>query len=296
MDFFLQQVVNALSLGGTYALLALGLAIVFSILGLVNFAHGELTTITGYVMFFAAAGAAMPFVGVVPMAVLGAILAAVLMERVAFRPVRGASGTTLLLTSFAVSIILQVLFQNFISPRPRPIPFPSFLDGNVAIGGIDVGFIQATAIVVTAVLLPLLLLFLRRTTLGMSMRAAAQDFTITRLMGIRANAVIAAAFALSGLLAGVAGVLWVAQRGTVDPAMGFTPVLKGFMAGVIGGLGSLSGAVAAGFLLGFIEVMLQAFLPQAVLPFHEALVWVFLIAILLWRPHGLLARAPEVAQ
>ena len=289
MDLFLQQILNALSLGGTYALLALGLAVVFSIIGLINFAHGELMTVAGYVMAFSLV-AAVPFPLAIVLAIAAPVLLAMAMERVAFRPVRGASGTTLLLTSFAVSAILRVLFQNFISARPVPVPMPAALSGVIQIGPLHLGIIQSISIATTALMLIGLTLFLNRTVAGRAMRAASEDFAIVRLMGLRANGVVATAFAISGLLAGVAGLLWVAQRGSVDPLMGFLPVLKAFIAAIIGGLGSLTGAVAGGFLLGFIEVMLQAWLPEALLPYRDAFSIMLVIGVLLFRPQGLLAR------
>lgn len=289
MDIFLQQLLNALSLGGTYALLALGLAVVFSIIGLINFAHGELMTITGYSVCFALIwGLPFPLAVIVGLAV--ATAAAFLMERIAFRPVRGASGTTLLLTSFAVSAILRVLFQNLISARPIAVSIPSSLSGVVTIGPLHLGMIQLISIIVTLAMLLGLNLFLHRTMAGRAMRAAAEDFAVLRLMGLRANSVVATAFAISGLLAGVAGILWVAQRGSVDPLMGALPVLKAFIAAIIGGLGSLSGAVAGGFLLGFIEVILQAYLPESLLPYRDAFAILLVISVLLFRPQGLLAR------
>jgi len=294
MEIALQQIVNAISLGGTYALLALGLAIVYNIMGLINFAHGEIMTLSGYAMFFAVS-AGLPLPAVAAAAIVTGMVAAIAMERIAFRPVRGASGVTLLLTSFAVSAILQVSFQNLVSPRPRGVPLPEVFNEMIEVGGLSIGVIQASSIAIVIVLLVLLVVFLRRTTLGISMRAAAQDFTVTRLMGIPANSVVATAFAISGLLAGVAAVLWVAQRGTVDPLMGFTPVLKAFIAAVIGGLGSLTGAAAGGFLLGAIEVLLQAALPSAALPFRDAFALLLVIGVLLVRPQGLLGRRSERA-
>lgn len=293
MDMFLQQLVNALSLGGTYALLALGLAVVFSIMGLINFAHGELMTAAGYGLCFSLIFG-LPFPLAIVVALASAIVLVLLMERAAFRPVRGASGTTLLLTSFAVSAILRVIFQNFISARPKPVPMPVSLSGTLEIAGLHIGIIQAISILVTVIMLVGLNLFLRTTVLGRAMRAAAEDFAIVRLMGIRANAVVATAFAISGLLAGVAGVLWVAQRGSVDPLMGALPVLKAFIAAIIGGLGSLSGAVAGGFLLGFIEVFLQAYLPDSLLSYRDAFAILLVIAVLLFAPQGILARKTVV--
>ncbi len=289
MEVLFQQFVNALALGGTYALLALGLAMVFSVLGLINFAHGELMTITGYAMFFAMAGG-IPFPVAVVLGVAAATLAALLMERVAFRPVRDANTATMLLTSFAVSTILHMLFQNLISARPKAIPVPGWMAGALDLGGLSIGVIQALSIAATALLLFGLTVFLKRSILGIAMRAAALDFPVTRLMGVNANAVIATAFGLSGLLAGVAGVLWLAQRGSVDPLMGFLPVLKAFIAVVLGGLGSLSGAVAGGFALAFIEVGLRAFLPETFLPFRESITLTLVIVLLLVRPEGLLGR------
>ena len=177
-------------------------------------------------------------------AILAAAGAALLMDRVAFRPFRGANGTTLLLTSFAVSVILQTLFQDLIDPRGKPVPLASGLNQLVDVFGLKIALLQIISIGTSLALLVAITLFLSRTTLGISVRAAAQDFQVTRLMGIRANAVVATVFAMSGLLAGAAGVLWVAQRAIVDPFMGLAPVLAAFVAAVIGGLGSLPGCGA----------------------------------------------------
>ena len=286
---------NAVALGGTYALLALGLAVVFSIMGLINFAHGELMTIAGYVLMYCGI-AGVPFVLGVPLAVASAMLAAMAMERVAFRPVRNASGATLLVTSFAVAMILQVLFQNLISPRSQPVIVPDLLGQSITIGGLVIGVNKLFAIAATLVMLVALETFMTRQKHGIAMRAAAEDFAIARLMGIRANTVIAAAFALSGLLAGVAAVLWVSQRASVDPLMGFTPVLKAFIAAILGGLGSLRGAVAGGFVLGFIEVLLAAFLPSDWQEFREPIGLSLVVLMLVLRPNGLIPAATLQAQ
>ncbi len=287
MDLVVQQTVNALALGGTYALLALGLAVVFSIMGLINFAHGELMTIAGYTLMYCGI-AGVSFVVSVPLAILAAMVAAVLMERIAFRPVRGASGATMLITSFAVSMILQVLFQNLISARSQAVALPQFLSESVRLGGIVIGVNKVAAIAATVAMLIFLDRFMSRQKTGIAMRAAAEDFAVARLMGIRANTVIAGAFAISGLLAGVAAVLWVSQRASVDPLMGFTPVLKAFIAAILGGLGSLRGAVAGGFVLGFIEVYLAAFLPQALQEFRDPIGLGIVVLILLFRPNGMI--------
>ncbi len=282
-----QQIINAVSLGGVYALLALGLAIVFSIVGLINFAHGELMTVSGYALlgslFFG-----LPFPAAVIVAIGCGAIAALAMERIAFRPMRGASVTSLLLTSFAVSSLLKVIFQNGVSARPQAIAMPDWMTGAFSLGNFTLGVGPTISIIASVLALVALELFLRRTTTGTAMRAAAEDFDVVRLMGIPASRIIATAFLLSGLLAGLAAMLWVAQRASVDPLMGFTPVLKAFIAAVVGGLGSLPGAVAGGFLLGVIEVLLQATLPAAAAAYRDAIVLSGVIAILLVRPEGLI--------
>ena len=292
LSYFIEQSVNALSLGGTYALLALGLAVVYSILGLINFAHGALMTLTGYMLVFGAAFG-LPFIAAAPLAAVVVMASAVLLERIAFRPVRGASGATMLLTSFAVAVLMQLAFQLFISTRPQIVTLPAFLTSTVDFAGIAIGANRLMSVAVAASVLLALNQFLTRTTIGLAMRAAAEEFDVTRLMGIRANRVIATAFALSGLLAAIAAVLWIAQRSSVDPLMGLVPVLKAFIAATIGGLGSLMGAVLGGLLLGVIEIYLAAYLPDAALPFHGAITLGIVILILVVRPQGLIAPRRE---
>jgi branched-chain amino acid transport system permease protein len=227
----------------------------------------------------------------VPLSLLAGILAAMTMEFVAFRPVRGSSAATLLVTSFAVSGILQVLFQNLISTRPKAVPLPEFLSSSISLGPLTLGVNQMLSISATVITLAFLIFFFKKTFIGIAMRSAAEDFPVTRLMGIPANAVVSGAFAISGLLAAIAGILWVAQRAAVDPLMGFIPVVKAFIAAILGGLGSLAGAVAGGFSLGFIEIYLSAFLPQAFQAYKEPLGLLMVIFILIWKPNGLVPAA-----
>jgi branched-chain amino acid transport system permease protein len=287
-----QQLINALSLGSTYALLALGLAMVFSILGLVNFAHGELVTIAAYTMYFEHEKG-LPFAVQAPSAILSAGIAAILMERLAFRPLRGASFLTLLFSSFAVSVIIQNLLLALVSPRQKGVPLPSRFNEAIHFGAYSVGWLQVITTVTCFAALGVLTLFLRRSVQGLGMLAASQDFQVTRLMGIPANRVIAAAFAISGMLAGVAAIFILARRGTVEPTMGFIPVLKAFIASVIGGLGSLAGAALGGFVLAGIEVGLDATLPTSALPFRDAFALLIVVVILYFKPEGLLGRVVE---
>lgn len=287
-----EQAINALSLGSTYALLALGLAMVFSILGLVNFAHGELVTIAAYTVYLEHT-LGVPFWLQVPSAIAAAGIAAVLMERLAFRPLRGASFLTLLFSSFALSVIIQNLFLALVSPRQQGVPLPDVFNEAVQVGPFTIGYLQIITAVTCLGALFVLTLFLRRSMQGLGMLAASQDFEVTRLMGIPANRVISVAFAISGILAGLAAIFLLARRGTVEPAMGFIPVLKAFIASVIGGLGSLSGAVVGGFVLAAIEVGLDATLPNEARAFRDAFSLAIVIAILYFRPEGLLSRSTE---
>lgn len=286
----IQQLVNALSLGSIYALFALGLAVVFSVLGLLNFAYGELVTVAGYAMMLLSRRG-MPFWVMVLGAVPFTVLTSMAMEFVAFRPLRKASPVVRLFSSFALAVIIQNLIRQVISPRPQGVPVPEFFNDALSIGSIRIGVLPLITTGIGAACLVALTFFLRRSRAGLAMRAASQDFTVTRLMGVRANRVISLAFAISGALAGVAGVLWVSRRTSVHPTMGFGPVLKAFVATVIGGLGNLSGAVLGGFFLGFLEIALEVALPGVVRPFLDAIALSVVVAVLYFRPQGLLGRA-----
>ena len=219
------------------------------------------------------------------------VLTAVVLERVAFRTVRGADLTTGLLTAFGVSIVLQNLFLLLGSPRAIAATQFIFLDKTITIGTIRVSSLQIYETLATLVAIVVLTLFLRKTPLGIAMRAAALDFEMVRLCGFRANRVIAGAFAISGLLAGLACIFIMARRGSVQPNMGFDPVLVAFVACVIGGFGSLPGAVLGGFLLGVAEVTMLIILPQSAGGLASAAVFSLVALVLIWRPDGILSPA-----
>ena len=287
LNDLLQFSINALSLGSLYALMALGLAIVYGILRLVNFAYGELVMVGGYTLLVLGAGW-MPWVIVALLAVAMAVITSLLLERVAFRPVRNASANTMLVTSFGVSILLQNAALLLVSPRAQAVALPSIFTQNITVGGLTISTMNILTLVVCFTLLGLLTLFLTRSLLGIALRAAADDFTMTRLLGIPANRVIATAFAISGGLAGVVAIIWTGRVGSVTPSMGLTPVLIAFVATVIGGMESLVGAVVGGFLLGILTVGLQSVLPQNLLDFRQAVVFAIVILVLLFRPQGLI--------
>ncbi len=284
---FIQYLVSALSLGGLYALMALGLVIVYGILRLVNFAYGELVMVGGYGLLLIG-NSPLPWIIVAVLSIIAAVIAAVLMERVAFRPVRNSSPTTMLITSFAVSNLLQNIALLTISPRPRAPRLPNLFIENMTIAGIRIKIVDLIALLVSLVALGILTVFLRQTVIGLALRAAADDFTMTRLLGIRANMVIAAAFAVSGFMAGVVAVFWVGSSGQTWPTVGLQPVLIAFIASVVGGMATLKGAVLGGYVLGFLTMGLQTWLPQGVNAYRDAVMFGIVILVLLFRPEGLI--------
>jgi branched-chain amino acid transport system permease protein len=317
--YVLQQIVNGVSAGSLYALMAVGLAMIFGILRLINFAHGDIMMVAAYFATFALF-AGLPLPAAVLVMVVGTILVGLAMERIAYRPIRGAPDVATLLTSFAVGQILEngVLLTSRLAGQPIQIAFPAppGLDGVVALGPLTVPRVNVASFGSGIVLLVLLSLFVTRTRLGLSMQAAADDLTAAQLMGIRVNRVVATAFAIASGLAAVAGFLYASQAGQINPYLGFTPVLKAFIAAVIGGFGSLTGAVLGGYALGLLEViptalagiadilppgsvspgvhdLLATLFPAGLASYRDAFVFVFLILMLLFRPNGILRATRE---
>ena len=287
LELLLQQLINAVSIGSLYALMAIGLAMVFGILRLINFAHGDLIMVGSYVALLVMM-LGLPFAVAAVAGLAASTLAGLAMERVAYRPLRGAHEIAMLLTSFSVTIFLENLAIILFRPTSRPFPAPSVLRSVIILGKLQVAGLDLIAIAVAALLLVALTVFVRSTNVGIAMRAASQDLLAARLMGINVNRVVAAAFAIGSFLAGVVGLLWSARVGKVDPLMGFNPVLKAFVASVIGGLGSLPGAVLGAYVLGGLEILLQGLLPSTLTPYRDAFVFTALIALLLLRPNGIL--------
>lgn len=281
--------INAVNLGSLYALMALGLVLVYGILRLVNFAYGDLVMVVGYALYLLR-DTAMPWLMMAVIAVMVAMLVSVLTERIAFRPVRDKSLTAMLVTSFAVSMLLQTGAQLFISPRSRVVPMPEIFTTTVEIAGNLVALRELIAIVVSIVMLVLFTVLLNRTVLGIALRAAADNFRMTRMLGIPANTVISAAFAISGFLAGVVALFWLGRGGSVTPDIGLQPLIVAFVATVLGGMHSLLGAVVGGYALGIITVVINTFMPEALTGYRQAFVFALVIVILIARPEGLVRR------
>lgn len=288
MNYAIQTLVDALSVGSLYALSALGIGLLFGIMRLINFAQSEFITVGVYALMLCA-GLWFPLAAVIAIAVV--VVLALLVERAAFRPVRDADPATLLITSFAVSYLLQYTLVLVFGARPIGFDLLPMLGQPILIGDIRIPRLNVVTLAATALLLGGIALFLRKTRVGIEMRAAAVDFRMARLLGVRANRVIAVAFALSGLLAAVVAILFAAQTGTASPAMGLQLALIGFVATVIGGMGSLPGAVLGGLAVGFVTVILQAALPAELRIYREAFVFAGVIAVLVLRPQGLFRGA-----
>lgn len=281
----LQTLADALSVGGLYALTALGIGLIFGIMRLINFAHGELIAIAGYTLL---ALFGMPPAAAIVAAAAAAMLLALVTERLAFRPLRGADPATLLIASFAVSFFLQKTLILFVGARPKGIDFLPLLGRQVDALGVRLRSLEIVAIAVSAILLAALSWFLKATRFGLEMRAAAEDFTMARVLGVRANRVIATAFAISGLLAATVSCLVVAETGVVQPRMGLQLTIIAFVGTVIGGLGSLAGAALGGFLVGAATILLQALLPPDLRAFREAFLFLAVTLVLVLRPRGLI--------
>jgi branched-chain amino acid transport system permease protein len=221
-------------------------------------------------------------------------VAGIIMERLCYRPLRGSAEMNTLLTSFAVVVLLENGAILFFGPNTRPFGILNFIKPTIPIGSLLISKIDVITVILTLAILILTALFIKKTTMGISMRAVADDLTASQLVGIPLNRVIVSAFFIGSLFAGLAGLLWSARSGKIFPLMGFIPVVKAFVAAVIGGFGSISGAVIGGYVLGFAEVFFVALLPPDFQGYRDAFVFVLLIIILLVRPQGILgAKAME---
>ena len=283
----IQFILDVLSLGSLYALMALGLVIVYGILKLVNFAYGELVMVAGYTLYLLNA-TPFPWLAMAVVAVLISIATGVMTEFVAFRPVRAKSVTAVLITSFAFSTLLQNAALLFISPRARNVPLPDIFTRSVEILDVVIPIRNLITIGCVLLLLSLFSFAMKRTVLGLALRAAASQFRMARMVGIPANMIISLAFAISGLFAGIVAILWLGRIGSVVPGIGLEPLLVAFIATVIGGMRSLLGAVVGGYLLALIDVSFNYGLSQHLLQFRDAFTFTFVILILLFRPSGII--------
>jgi branched-chain amino acid transport system permease protein len=283
----IQYLIDAIAFGSLFALMALGLALLFNVMGLMNFAYGELIMAGAYTMYYTRD---FGWPAMVVLTIVVVIILSVLLELVAFRPVRNASPMTLLVTSFAVSYGLQQLAWMTVGRGPQKgvEPYP-WLTVQMDIGGVRISRLAILTMGVAIVLFAGMSLMLKRTRLGMQLRASTEDFRMAQLVGVKANWVISSAFAITGFLAAVVSLLYILRTGAIDPEIGRGPLLVAFVGGVIGGLGSLAGAAVGGFVLGGIINGLQASLPTKFASHTLMFAFVAVIAILVLAPNGLVA-------
>lgn len=290
MTELLQNLIDGVGRGSIYALLALGVAVIFGVMHLLNFAHGEMITVSGYAAYWASE-AGWSWWLIVPLILVVSVTTSLVIEWVAFSRVRGADDFTLLLTSFGVHFVVSSFFLLYVSASVKNFDRPGWVTDTYSIGPLRIEVFDTVVIVVTMVTLVAVTLLLQRTMFGLALRAAAADFDTARLMGVKSNTVIRGAFALSGLLAGIAGVFWLMRAGQTTPNAGIDPMLKGVLAALIGGLGSLRGAVLGGFALGIVEVLLRSRLPESLASLTEGIVFVLIALLFIFRPGGLITVA-----
>ena len=291
-QYFFQQLVNGLSLGSLYALVAIGFSMIYGIVRLINFAHGDLVMVGAFsTLAMITLGVPWPLILLFVLAI-GA-MAGMVIESVAFRPIRGAPQVTGFIATLAVSIVIQNSALMLLTGQQRNFVFPSFMRQRVSLGGVNAALTDLVIIGLTLALIACLFYVVYRTRLGTAMRATAENLTAARLMGVAVNRTILAAFAIGSALAAVAGLFWGGKFGQIDPLLGFVPGLKAFVACVIGGVGSIGGAMLGGYILGLAEVLFVGLLPQELSGYRDAFVFLLLIVILLVKPSGLFVRHVE---
>lgn len=288
MSNVVQNLIDAISSGALYALAALGLGLVFGMMRLANFAHGELITACGYTLVLTWPYGAVP--ALVLTVVVGVVLA-MLCELVIFRKLRGAHPATLLIASFGLSFFLQRVYAIVFGNNVRTGGVASGLARSVSFLGIDARMLSLVTIALAVVLMFGLRVFLDKTSWGLQVQAASADFGTARLLGVRANRVISLTFALSGVLAAAVAFVLTTQTGAVGPTFGVNITILALIGAVIGGIDKLSGALVGGFIIGFCASLLSAWLPQSSVNFRDAFVFVIVLLVLLVRPGGLLTPA-----
>jgi branched-chain amino acid transport system permease protein len=295
MTTFFQQLVNGLSLGSIYALIALGYTMVYGVLRLINFAHGDVYMVGAYVGYYVSRklrGDEPSLIGAIFVMLVSMVACAVLgmlIERLAYRPVRREARLTLLITAIGVSLFIENVAQLVFGPDPKF--FPSLAPrADFRLGGVHLTSEQLTVIVMSMLLMVLLRFFILKTRTGKAMRAVSFSLDGARLMGISTDKIIAITFAVGSALAAAAGVLIGMQIPKIDPLMGIMYGLKAFVAAVLGGIGSIPGAVLGGLLIGTSEVMVVGYLSST---YRDAIAFGILILVLILRPQGLLGRVQK---
>jgi branched-chain amino acid transport system permease protein len=286
-ELFVQNVFNSMTVGSLYALIAIGYTMVYGILRFINFAHGDVFMVGAYLIFFAEMLVPWPVAALI--AIAGASLLGILVDQTAYRPLREAPRISALISAIGVSFLLENLAVVVFTGLPRPAVQPAWMVRPIAVGGLRVLPLTFLVPLVTAALVMGLLYVVYRTRPGLAMRAISRDIETTRMMGVSINRIIALTFGLGSALAAAAGIMWAMRYPQIHPYMGVFPGFKAFIAAVVGGIGSIRGAVLGGLLLGTVEVMAIAFNPT-LSGYRDAFAFVLLIVILIFMPTGLLGE------
>jgi len=289
---FMQQMVNGFSLGSMYALIAIGYTMVYGVLRLINFAHGDIMMVGAFLGYTFMAVFELPFTVTVLLAVIISACLGMLMDKIAYKPLRDAPKISLLITAIGISFFLENAFTVFAGGVPRAFPVPEYMENIFNVAGVTFSVSSIMVPIVTLVLLLGILFVLYRTKYGMAIRALSFDIKTVNLMGVDANMIIAIVFALGSALAAVGGIFWAVNYPSVEPMMGILVGLKAFAAAVVGGIGSVTGAVLGGFIIGFTEVVVIAFWPELG-GYKDAFAFIFLIFVLLFKPTGIMGEDLE---
>ncbi|MEA4971579.1 High-affinity branched-chain amino acid transport system permease protein LivH [bioreactor metagenome] len=278
----IQHCLTGISLGGAYALIAIGYTMVYGILRLINFAHGDIFMMAGYFMIFAMAS--FPWYISIPITLAGTVALGVVIEKVAYKPLRTAPRMSIMISAIGVSYLLQNLATYIFTALPKGYPEIPILKKIYQFGDISASFVTFATPVLTIIIVIILIQLINHTKMGMAMRAVSKDYDTAQIMGIKINSIISYTFVIGSLLAGIGSILYFTDRMTVYPYSGSLPGLKCFVAAVLGGIGSIPGAVVGGFILGIGETALTA---AGYSTFSDAFTFVLLIVMLLFRPTGI---------
>ncbi len=284
MDAFLQNCLNGISIGSSYALIAIGYTMVYGILRLINFAHGDIFMMAGYFMIIAMTDMLLPWYVSIVLVILATVLLGVFTEKLAYKPLRSAPRMSIMISAIGVSYLLQNLATYLFSALPKSYPSIGFLSQKIVIGNISTSLVTFITPILTILLVIGLVILVNKTKIGMAMRAVSKDFETAQLMGIKINNVISMTFVIGSALAAIGSILYFIPRPQVYPLAGSLPGLKCFVAAVFGGIGSVPGALLGGFLIGICETFIKA---SAYSEFSDAFTFVILIVVLLFKPTGL---------
>lgn len=282
---FMQQTVNGLVMGSSYVLIALGLTMIFGMLNILNFAHGELLMVGAFAGLGASIGLGAPYIVAIFISMIVVGILGIVLERLAFRPLRNSDSINLLVSSLGVSIILQNLMQLIVGPDPRTLSSP-FTEYSVQLGGVTLNGHRLFIIIFAAILIAILYFVIQRTKIGIAMRACAFDMEAAQLMGIKANTVIVTTFAVGAALAAASGGL-LAPIFSVYPTMGVAATMKAFVVVLLGGVGNVTGAIIGGVILGLVETYTAGYISSA---YKDVAAFVILILVLLYKPEGLFGK------